>query len=255
MFFKTKKNKPGYWGKYNSWQEALADANGYDSNTIIEKVKNSALEVKNGHAKFERDSVIFDKIEYSWPTLSCILQSIIENNNILNIIDFGGSLGSTYFAFKNFIPKNTKINWAIVEQPKIVSIGNNFFKSDELFFFETLKSAKMTFSPSIILLSSSLPYIEKPYELLDEIFAYSFNKIIIDRTPILKKENDRITLQIVPPNIYDASYPAWFFNEKNLLNKFKNTSYRLIADFEGIAKKIKLEDCIAYEKGYLFQKK
>ena len=51
--------------KYSTWDEALAASTGSDSENILQKVKDSTLKVKYGEAVFERDSVIFDKIQYS----------------------------------------------------------------------------------------------------------------------------------------------------------------------------------------------
>jgi len=42
-------------------------------------------------------------------------------------------------------------------------------------------------------------------------------------------------VQKVPPEIYDASYPAWFFNLTNFLNFFSE-KYQLIVDFESADK-------------------
>ena len=250
-----KKKKPGYWNNYQTWEEALLDSDGYDFDIIIKKVTNSSLKVKNGVAAFERDSVIFDSIYHSWPVVSFLLQNIINYNNELRIIDFGGSLGSTYFACKTFFPKNINIKWGIVEQEKFVNIGKEYFQTDELSFYYSLEEAQERIVPNVLFLGSSLPYIKEPYELLERIFQFSISDIIIDRTAVLLGYDDRITLQVVPPEIYDASYPAWFFNENKLLSSFNNASYQLIADFDAIGKTITLEDCTAQSKGFLFKKK
>jgi hypothetical protein len=46
----------------------------------------------------------------------------------------------------------------------------------------------------------------------------------------LKGRTDRIAIQVVPPDIYEASYPCWFFNENNFLNLFLK-DYDLVNDF------------------------
>ena len=56
--------KSGWQGDYASWEDAEQLSKGYDAVEIAEKVLASTLKVKNGEAVFERDSVIFDKIEY-----------------------------------------------------------------------------------------------------------------------------------------------------------------------------------------------
>jgi putative methyltransferase (TIGR04325 family) len=57
-----------------------------------------------------------------------------------------------------------------------------------------------------------------------------FKYIIFDRTAFIDTGDDRITVQKVPPEIYPASYPAWFFNQEKFLDFFSG-EYELIADF------------------------
>jgi hypothetical protein len=45
-----------YTGNYSSWQDALANSTGYDSDLILEKVSTALLKVKSGEAVYERDS-------------------------------------------------------------------------------------------------------------------------------------------------------------------------------------------------------
>jgi len=80
-----------------------------------------------------------------------------------------------------------------------------------------------------------LQYIPYPYALLETIIKNRFEHIIIDRTPFLQRGGDRIAVQKVPPEIYDASYPVWFFNLTNFLNLFSE-KYQLIVDFESTDK-------------------
>lgn len=76
---------------------------GYDSHKILDKCKRATLEVVNGNAVYERDSVLFDAIQYSWGLLAGLQYAAICTNNKLNVIDFGGSLGLTYHQNSNFL--------------------------------------------------------------------------------------------------------------------------------------------------------
>ena len=51
--------------------------------------------VKNGETVYERDSVIFDQIEYSWPVLTGLMCAAAQNSGCLKVLDFGCSLGSS----------------------------------------------------------------------------------------------------------------------------------------------------------------
>ena len=83
---------------------------------------------------------------------------------------------------------------------------------------------------NVLLLSCVLQYIEKPYELLDFILKNDFEAILIDRTPF-SKTNEKIKLQVVPPSIYEASYPCWFFDELKFITYFESNNYNVVESF------------------------
>ena len=74
----------GWTGNYKKWEDAEKKCSGYDSDIIINKVRDSLLKVKNGEAVFERDSVLFDKVQYSFPLLSALSQVALRSNSKLN---------------------------------------------------------------------------------------------------------------------------------------------------------------------------
>ena len=45
--------------------------------------------MKNGEAVYERDSVLFDEIQYSWGLLAGLQKAALENDGKLCVLDFG----------------------------------------------------------------------------------------------------------------------------------------------------------------------
>lgn len=209
-------------------------SSGYDSEEIITKVSFSAAAVRNGLKPYERDSVLYNEIQYSFQLLSCLMMVAAQRKGFLNVIDFGGSLGSTYFQNKKFLDTLQEVNWCIVEQPCFTEIGLKEFSTDRLHFFNTVDDCYDSSTPDIILLSSVLQYIEEPYKLLDSIITRKPEYILFDRTPFINGK-DRITIQKVHPAIYNATYPCWFFNKEKFL-KYMNRSYELIFEFDALDK-------------------
>ena len=113
----------GLSGDYHSWDEAMAASTGYDSESILDKTRTSLLKVKNGEAAYERDSVLFDEIEYAWPMLAGLMWVAARCGGTLNVLDFGGSLGSTYFQNRAFLSALPQVRWNIVEQSRHVETG------------------------------------------------------------------------------------------------------------------------------------
>jgi putative methyltransferase (TIGR04325 family) len=243
----------GFFAGYENWAEAAAPASGYDSAVILEKVKNALLKVKNGEALYERDSVLFDKTEYSWPLLTCLLYVAAENDGRLNLLDFGGSLGSTYYQNLNFLKNLSALSWNIVEQDNFAECGKKYFADSQLHFYKNIATCLDENKSQVALLSGSLQYLETPFVLLKEIMDEKIGYIIIDRLPI-NFVGDIITLQKVNPIIYDASYPAWILSESSLLKFFRDQHYSLIADFDALGGKFNIKNypLHGFYKGYFF---
>jgi putative methyltransferase (TIGR04325 family) len=250
------RSKYGWFGNYSSWEDAQKYSIGYDSDLVLEKVKNSLLKVKNGEAVYERDSILFDKIEYSWPLLASLLWIAGQKDNCLNLIDFGGSLGSTYFQNHKFLNILKELRWNIVEQDNFVRCGKKYFEDEVIKFYYDVSSCITETNPSTILFSNSFQYIENPYDFLQKILGYKFEYIIFDLTGFISNGNkDRLTVQKVPPNIYNATYPCWFFNKEKFLNFFKK-GYLLIEEFDCyLGQGIKIDNQVDTEyKGFVFKK-
>lgn len=251
----AQKSEYGFFGNYPTWEAAQKDSTGYDTEVILEKVKDALLKIKKGEAVYERDSVLFDKIQYSWPVLAGLLWIASKNGNKLNLIDFGGSLGSTYFQNRRFLQDMEQLSWNIVEQERFVECGKKYFADGRLNFYYDLESCLKEQRPSIILFSGVLQYLEKPYELLRKIVSLDFECIIFDRISFIEQRGDRLTVQKVPPMIYEASYPSWFFNREEFLSMFKGR-YELVAEFNAyVGNEYFIEDNIkAGDKGFIFKR-
>jgi len=224
-----KNRKDGWFGDYATWKEAKKASTGYDSDAILQKVRLSLLKVKNGEAVYERDSVIFDEIQYSWQLLSGLLLAASNAKGDLRVLDFGGSLGSTYYQNKKFLDQLDSVSWSVVEQKHFVDAGKKDFEDERLKFYYDVTACVKEQKPNVLLLSGVLQYIEKPYELIDEILKNDFEFVIVDRTSF--SNNNQIKLQIVPPSIYIASYPCWFFEEVEFLKFFEKYNFRVIENF------------------------
>jgi putative methyltransferase (TIGR04325 family) len=239
----------GWHGDYPDWTSAMNRVTGYDSLSVLNKVKASVGAVRDGKAVYERDSVLFDKIQYSFPLLSALMWISVLKGGKLNVLDFGGSLGSTYYQNKFFLDTLNEVNWCVVEQPEFVSAGRLEFSDSRLHFYYSVSECLNTHSIDVVVLSSVLQYLESPSDFLAEIKTLDFRYLIIDRTPFIRGK-DRITVQNVNPKIYKASYPCWFFNEDKFLSVL-SPEFGLILEFDALDKSnIKSEF-----KGFLFKKK
>lgn len=221
----------GWFGNYSSWEEASNECVGYNSDVIFDKVKAATQLVRKGEAKYERDSVLFFEEEYNWQLLACLELIALRENGTLHVTDFGGSLGSFFFQHRRFFSFFKEVKWGVVEQSHFVEYGNENLVDEGLSFYHTTKGCLEKQSPQTLFLSSVLQYLESPFETIKDLLRFPFKYILIDRTAFTKKEDNEITIQKVDPKIYDASYPAWFFNEEKFLRQFSN-DYEILFSFK-----------------------
>ncbi len=247
-------NENAWSGNFTSWLDAKQNCTGYENNNILERCKSSLLKVKNGEAVYERDSVLFDKVQYSWPLLTCLQSVASENNNCLHVIDFGGSLGSSYFQNRHFLKNISSLKWIIVEQPHFVDCGKENFQNEHLSFEHTIDEALKKNDVHCLVLSSVLQYLPDPVFWIEKFCSYNFKNILIDRTGFTSGNESVLTVQKVPETIYSASYPCWFFNESKFLSLFENT-YKLISEFDDcFTNRIENNNSSYYWKGFFLKK-
>ena len=207
---------PAVWGgRFPNWASAQAASGGYDDSKILNKVASAVQQVVVGKAAFERDSVLFFKEQFNWHLLGPLLVAAgAHRDHVLTVIDFGGSLGSSYLQNKKILAACSTLSWKIVEQPHYVEVGREIFPSGPMQFHKTLSEAWPKEGKTFLLFASVLQYLPDPELFLRElILLYRPDYIFIERTTFCFEAQNRLTVQKVPPQIYEASYPCWFFTQ------------------------------------------
>lgn len=246
---KSKRKEYGFFGDYSSWNEVEKLCEGYSDKSILQKTLESTLKVKNGEAVFERDSFIFDEIQYSWGLLASLFKVAVENGNSLKVLDFGGALGSHYFQNKKFLQPIKIKKWTVVEQKHYIDVGNKKIADGILSFAYSIEDVN---NADVLILSAVLQYFPNPYEWLEKFIAKKIPYIVLDRTAFSTEGRDRLTLQKVPPEIYEAQYPAWFLDKSKVFSVIQK-EYELIAEFQDTIDVI--EEIPSEYKGALFRLK
>lgn len=213
---------------FPSWEAAAAASGGYQAPVILERVRLAALAVQRGEAAFERDSVRYAEAEPPWPYLAALLRAALTGSGHLTVLDFGGSLGSTYHLCRRFLPRSLRLRWSVVEQRPFVECGRREFETDELRFHEAIEDATRHGSPQVALLSSVLQYLPDPDQVGRGIAGAGPQAILVDRTATHDEPQDVVVVQHVMPSIYPASYPFRVFGRDRLPALFGD-GYRVAA--------------------------
>lgn len=218
-------------GEFPTWEQAAAQCTGYDDAAILEAVLAATLMVKRGEVAFERDSVIFDRLEYSWPVTAGLMWAAARSGGRLDVLDFGGALGSSYFQNRTLLEALPDVRWNVVEQAHYVAAGRQHVEDGRIRFHETVAGAAEASAPNVILLSSVLQYLQEPFAILDALADTPASCLIIDRTPFTDAAQDVLVIQRVPPEIYAASYPMWVMAEAAFLRRICRR-WHLVAQYQ-----------------------
>lgn len=217
-------------GHYNSYKSAAnicgedcpITGGGYSDEKIFDRVAKSALEVKKGNACYERDGILFYENNYNLQIISIFLM-VYCNKQKLNIVDFGGSLGSMYFQNRKLLnDANIKYQWNICEQPHFVQLGKKQFEDGVLFFRNSLDEVK---DYNIIMFAVSIQYIENYLDIFNKVIEDNTEYIVFDRLTVCDEEF--YCVQKVYEPIYEAEYPVHIFDEEEFKKFFYSKGYEL----------------------------
>lgn len=217
---------------YESWSEAVKASSGYSSQNILDTVLSASLEVLNGRAVFERDGVLLPRIEVSWPVAAALLWAAASDNGRLSVCDVGGSLGSNYRQNIGFIGDLPDLKWNVLEQKNFCDAGRKYFSNAQLRFFESV--AFQESDANAILVSGALQYLPEPFEMLQSLSTTRAKVLILDRVPTTSMPVDCIAVQMVPPRIYEASYPVRLFSAEKLLHDVNCLGWTLHDSFPAL---------------------
>lgn len=241
-------------GSYRDWAAAEKHAEGYDAGKILEKVRQATHRVIRGEAACERDSVLLETVPYPFPLIAVLLRAALEHQGRLNVLDFGGALGSSYYQCRDFLAQVSSLRWCVVEQPHYVECGQREFENGILRFHESVETCARVAPPQAILASGVLQYMPDPARILGLFVQTGADYILIDRTPISLSGKQIISVQSVPSAINRSSYPLWLFNEERLKAPLQQ-DYEEIARFDAVDGTLGSGRLKAEFKGFVFRKR
>jgi putative methyltransferase (TIGR04325 family) len=240
-------------GPFATWDLAKAQAQGYETSRILKTVAAATEKVVSGAARYERDGVVFDRIDYSYPVLAALLKAACMSKGTLRVLDFGGSLGSSYRECRPFLDGAVdRLDWRIVEQGHYVEYGSKRLRTEELSFHESVADAVGGQQTDVVLLSSVLHYLSSPIDCLNDMATLGPSFIVVDRTIVNASGTSQAYVQVPPKSIYEGSYPVWSLAENSLIEPIMGR-YRLLADFPSLSFP-GLGKIDAEFKGYIFER-
>jgi putative methyltransferase (TIGR04325 family) len=218
-------------GPVASWDAALKRATGWDSPGIIEQAVAAAVKVRDGAAAFERDSRTYDRIIYSPAILAALLLAVARYPR-LNVIDFGGGLGSNYFQNVKLIRAlpNMPLSWNVVERRPLATIGAEQFQTAELRFHAELAAVRL--EDAVLMFTGSLQYIADAFGLLEEAIG-GIDIVVLDNVLVWPKAEHAVFVQHLDAKRFGpVTLPTWCFAKDALIGWFAARGFVLVEQFQ-----------------------
>ena len=206
-----------------TYSDALNYSDGYDNPKIAETLRSNAHHMLNTPKAYVRDGIVFNCGKYSYALLGAIYAE--DKKHDINVLDFGGNLGSLYYQHLEYLRRGIN-KWIVIEQSYLIEITKEFKFDDKLVYYPVLDYVK-DYHFDLIILSSVLPYLEDPYDILNDLLAFHADFVFIDRTYFCDfKAWDFVMIQ---ENLNTGiNYPVWIFNKLKMIQYFELKGYHLV---------------------------
>jgi len=258
QFLKNKKIK-----KYESYSKAFNECsfNAYQNEELCDVVAQKTL-----HTKKSLENRCIQINNPNFFLLTAIFKVILEEGTSkINIIDFGGGGGISFYEVMSFFKERMEMKWFIVETPQMVKCATALnLHNKDLSFEIDIKDIKSDID--LFFSSGALQYVEFPYSYVLEIIAKQPKYILFTRMMLNENDSDIISVQKSRlshngpgrlPEKYvdkDVSYPHTTISYKKFISiLLKN--YEIEWEFDDKSGVFEIPGEKIIGKGYLFRRK
>jgi putative methyltransferase (TIGR04325 family) len=211
----TRKNEAGVFaGIFSTYEEAQSHiAKSY--RTGWDNTESSRLWLKH-----------YDMIQPTAYSTFFWIQSILEENDCL--VDYGGSVGLSYYGYTERIDLPKGVTWNVVEVPTVAEAGVRLAKDNhatQLVFYDDLRKAP----PSQIFFSAgAIQYISDGVPGFLEKLADLPVHIILNKVPLIDRMKSFWTIQ----NFGASISPYRIYNREEFSSYFRNYGYEVVDSWD-----------------------
>ena len=198
----------GFFGDYRNFDDAASDASEYNSEKIAAA---AAAQIPT----FFRDE--FCEIDGRYQQVHSALAAVMDRlgKSRLSVLDVGGGNGNNYAACTKLSP-SAPYDWTVFETESMCAACTG--RLPAVAWTSTVPEASF----DVVLISGTLQYLPEPYAALQDL-ARKAPWLILHRTPIIDAATDRLTIQIVDPNVYPGELLRhWFLSGKSLRHSLQS---------------------------------
>lgn len=153
-------------------------------------------------------------------TVVALLQAELDPPQ-LRILDFGGGLGITYAKMIMSLTNKDNIDFHVVEQENICSLGDKAFRSDNRVSFHA--SLPILENTDIVHVGSALQYIDNWKSVITKLAKYEPRYWLFTDLPA-----GDIPTYASSQRYYESTIPVWFFSISDILSQMRKESFHLL---------------------------
>lgn len=219
-------------GVYSNFQDVPEIGPGFRGGKWIE---NSLKKIYALREIAEKENIIPEVTRYRESILPVVASMAYNEKGEIKILDFGGSLGFTYYQVIQSLPSAENFEFHIVENEAVCEAGREFFKQNEkIIFYSDLPNSNKRFD--IIHMSSSIHYVEKWQDIIARMRLYQPRYILF--TDLLA---GNIPTYASIQNYYGSKIPVWFLNVDEVIKTMESQQFKIIFKATYISKILGLE--------------
>ncbi|MEI8024673.1 MAG: methyltransferase, TIGR04325 family [Actinomycetota bacterium] len=192
-----------------NWESAVSESSGYQSPQTISTIEGSDPVVDKRTA--DQNFLGNRYLQVASAILSGLNPEELKSKNTIRVLDIGGGLGEYFFLLRDNLP-NLKFEWLILETPALCELAKSkHADTSGISWTNTLNDSSQTFD--IVLLSSVIQYVEKPFVLI-EMAMQKAPLLIFNRLPFSAKPHNLVCIQ--RPGLFESkgSYPVHILSEQ-----------------------------------------
>jgi putative methyltransferase (TIGR04325 family) len=192
-----------------NWESAVSGSSGYQSPKTISTIEGSDPVVTKSIIK--HDFLGSRYLQVASAILSGLNPEKFKSGTPIHVLDIGGGLGEYFFLLQQNLP-NLKFEWLILETPALCELAKTKqIATPDVSWTDSLIDSSGTFD--IVLLSSVIQYVEKPFALI-EMAMQKAPLLIFNRLPLSTNAHNLVCIQ--RPGLLETkgSYPVHILSEK-----------------------------------------
>lgn len=206
-------------GVYKNFSEVPVCGEGYEG----ERWASASLsKITKYLALAKTPGTVSEVVAYNASLLPFLTALVSQQAGKVRILDFGGGLGFTYLPVIHSLTGSASVDYHIVENENICTLGAQVFGNNERIHFHSALTDDLR-DMDIVHLGSSLHYVEQWQALIGKLSNLNPKYFLL--TDLTAGD---FPTYVTAQNYYGSKIPSWFFNITEVIDHMASRGFSLL---------------------------